>query len=118
MDAAQGASWLAFAEIKEIMVIREIARFVIKPEETDAFASAAQSCIPMFRAARGFRSFSLEQSVEVENVFYLFVEWEALEDHTVHFRKSAGYQQWRSRVGHLFFEEPQVCHMKVVHESA
>jgi len=91
-------------------VIREIAKFKIKAGHEDAFVAAAHSCLPLFQAARGFRSFSLERGVEENDTFYLLIKWETLEDHTIHFRESADFAEWRARVGQFFAEPPHVVH--------
>lgn len=91
-------------------MIKEIARFKIQPGQEDAFAAAALSCQPLFQAAAGFRSFHLGRAIENPDVFYLIIEWATLEDHTVHFRSSPAFQEWRSRVGGFFAEPPEVIH--------
>lgn len=92
------------------MTIREIAKLTVTPDQADNFFSAASACRPIFEAADGFISFSLERSLEQHNVFFLLVEWETVEHHTEIFRKSLGYDEWRSRVGHLFAIPPEVSH--------
>ena len=56
------------------------------------------------------RSLTLSRSVESPNVYLLLVQWERLEDHTVGFRQSAQYQEWRVLL-HRFYEPfPLVAH--------
>ena len=43
----------------------------------------------------------------------LFVKWETVENHTVDFRGSPDFAEWRKLVGHCFAAPPEVEH---VHE--
>jgi hypothetical protein len=38
------------------------------------------------------------------------VWWQSLEDHTVAFKQSANFTQWRETVGHFFAAPPVVHH--------
>lgn len=40
----------------------------------------------------------------------LLVEWEQLEDHTIGFRGSTAYQEWRSLLHHFYDPFPTVDH--------
>ena len=40
----------------------------------------------------------------------MFVRWQALENHTVDFRGSADFHEWRKLVGHCFERPPEVEH--------
>ncbi|MGG7510826.1 antibiotic biosynthesis monooxygenase family protein [Plantibacter sp. YIM 135249] len=68
-------------------------------EFEDAFAEARG----IISAMPGFRSLSLSRSVETPNVYLLLVEWDTIEDHTIGFRGSAEYQDWRALL-HRFYE--------------
>jgi hypothetical protein len=41
------------------------------------------------------------------------VTWETVDDHTVHFRESQDFQEWRRLVGGFFAGPPQVGHVQV-----
>ena len=99
--------------LKEKIVFREIAKFKINKGQEEEFATAALSCRPLFESARGCRSFSIERCVETSCIFYLLIEWEAVEDHTVHFRQSPAFAEWRERVGKYFAEPPSVIHTRL-----
>jgi heme-degrading monooxygenase HmoA len=40
----------------------------------------------------------------------LLVRWDRLEDHTVGFRQSAQYQEWRALLHHFYDPFPTVLH--------
>jgi len=43
---------------------------------------------------------SLQRSVENPSRYRLFLTWETVENHTVDFRGSADFQEWRKLVAH------------------
>ena len=44
----------------------------------------------------------------------VLVVWETVENHTVDFRGSADFQEWRKLVGHCFASPPEVEHVRQV----
>ena len=65
----------------------------------------------------GFRSLKLERCIERPNRYLLLVEWETLEDHTVGFRGSAEYQEWRALLHKFYDPFPTVEHYEQVLRS-
>lgn len=55
----------------------------------------------------------LERSIEQPQRYRLFVAWETLENHTVDFRGSADFAEWRRLVGPHFAAPPEVEHTRV-----
>jgi heme-degrading monooxygenase HmoA len=53
----------------------------------------------------------LQRGIENPRAYRLLVQWNTLEDHTVHFRGSADFQVWRTLVGHCFDGAPNVTHL-------
>jgi heme-degrading monooxygenase HmoA len=58
----------------------------------------------------GYCSHELRPCVEVAGRYVLLVSWRSLEDHTVGFRRSAQYQQWRALLHHFYDPFPVVEH--------
>jgi quinol monooxygenase YgiN len=56
----------------------------------------------------------LRRSIEKPGRYRLFVEWATVEDHTVGFRNSPDFQEWRKLVGHCFATPPDVEHVQQV----
>ena len=50
--------------------------------------------------------------------FVLQIFWDTLEDHTVGFRESELFTQWRAIVGPFFAAPPQVEHFALTYQSA
>jgi len=48
--------------------------------------------------------------MEKENRYILLVKWETLEDHTVGFRESDEYQEWKALLHHFYDPFPLVEH--------
>ena len=95
-------------------MIFEIAEIQIKPDSDAAFEAAVAEAVPLFRRARGCVSMRLEHCLEQADIYHLVVGWETLDDHIVHFRGSADFQEWRRLVGAHFQVPPKVEHMTTV----
>jgi Uncharacterized conserved protein len=95
-------------------MVLEIAEFDIIAGKEEAFEAGVRKAVPLFKAAKGYRSMSLRRLIEKPGTYRLFVEWEKLEDHTETFRNSEAFQTWRSLVGEYFAATPRVDHSTVV----
>ncbi len=51
--------------------------------------------------------------METPGRYVLQVNWETLEDHTVGFRESPAFAQWRAIIGPYFAQAPHVEHFVV-----
>ena len=94
-------------------MILEVAEFDIIPGKEEAFEAGVRQAVPLFKAAKGYKSVSLRRIIEKPRTYRLFVEWETLEDHTETFRNSDAFQTWRSLVGEFFAGTPRVDHSTV-----
>jgi heme-degrading monooxygenase HmoA len=52
--------------------------------------------------------------MEVKGKYLLLVRWETLEDHTVGFRGSSKYQEWKKLLHHFYDPFPTVEHFQAV----
>ena len=95
-------------------MITEIAQADIKPGLEKEFEAGVAKALPLFKRAKGCRGFTMEKSIEKPNRYRLLIIWDTVEDHTVGFRGSADFQEWRSHVGHCFESPPQVEHTENV----
>ena len=46
--------------------------------------------------------------------YLLVIRWDSLENHTVDFRQSPAFAEWRSIVGQFFAAPPKVEHFELV----
>jgi heme-degrading monooxygenase HmoA len=84
-------------------VILEVAALDVKPGQEADFERAMAS---------------VRRCLERPNRYLLQVEWETLEDHTVGFRGSDRYQEWRKLLHHFYDPFPTVEHYGEVVISA
>jgi heme-degrading monooxygenase HmoA len=99
-------------------VILEHALLPVRPELRDEFEAAYARAQSLIAGMPGFRSLRLSRCLEDDGTYLLLVEWDRLEDHTVGFRGSPEYQEWR-RLLHSFYDPfPEVRHFETVARSA
>lgn len=98
------------------MVLEMAILQVIKGEEVHFerdFAIASQ----FIQSILGYVNHSLRKCLEEENKYLLLVEWEKLEDHTVGFRESEAYLEWKRLLHHYYNPFPVVEHYEMVFEN-
>ncbi|MBO0951922.1 antibiotic biosynthesis monooxygenase family protein [Fibrella forsythiae] len=60
--------------------------------------------------ANGFVDLQLRRGIESPGTYLLLIHWQTLEDHTVSFRQSELFTQWRAIIGPFFASPPVVDH--------
>jgi heme-degrading monooxygenase HmoA len=95
-------------------MILEMAQIDVLSGSEAAFERAVAEAQPLFKAAPGCEGMELHRIVETPTRYLLLVRWATLEDHTVHFRGSEAFEQWRRLAGPHFAAPPQVHHMRQV----
>jgi heme-degrading monooxygenase HmoA len=98
-------------------MVLESAEILVKPGMEDAFEAGVAQAAPLFRRAQGCSGMRLQRGIENPRAYRLLVQWNTLEDHTVHFRGSEDFQEWRRLVGHCFDGAPNVTHLDSVLEA-
>ncbi|MCC6305767.1 MAG: antibiotic biosynthesis monooxygenase [Rhodobacteraceae bacterium] len=91
-------------------MIQECVELAVKPGAEAAFEAAVAAALPIFRRARGFRGAELHRVIETPGHYRMLINWETLEDHTVHFRGGPDFAAWRALVGPHFAAPPAVTH--------
>src|ERR1700674_1093053 len=92
-------------------MILEIAQIGVKPGMEAEFEAGVAKAAPVFKRAKGCKGLELHRSIEKPNGYRLFVKWETVENHTVDFRGSTDFQEWRKLVGHCFASPPEGEHV-------
>jgi heme-degrading monooxygenase HmoA len=96
-------------------MILEVADITIRPGEQAAFdAAIARGIRSVISSSTGFRRASVHKGIESPERYVLQIEWETLENHTVDFRGSAAFAEWRAIVGPFFAQPPRVEHFMIV----
>jgi heme-degrading monooxygenase HmoA len=67
-------------------------------------------------AIDGYIKHSLSKCIEEEGKYMLLVEWENLEAHTVGFKTSSEYLEWKKLLHHYYSPFPVVEHYKTIIE--
>ncbi len=98
-------------------MILEVAILHVRSEQGAAFEAAFAAARRYISTMPGFVSLRLERCVEVADKYLLLVEWRRLEDHTVGFRHSAEYQEWKRLLHHFYEPFPVVEHYEAVFGS-
>ena len=95
-------------------MILEIAQIEVKPGMEADFETGVKNAGPVFKRAKGCTGMALQRSHEKPQRYRLFVQWATLVNHTVDFRGSPDFQEWRKLVGHCFASPPEVEHVREV----
>ena len=100
-------------------MILELADIRIHPGKQAEFdAAIAKGVETVISSAKGFRGYKVNKGVESPERYVLMIFWEKLENHTVDFRQSAAFQDWRAIVGPYFAAPPAVEHFTLLVKSA
>jgi len=99
-------------------MILEIADIRIHPGRGLDFERAAELGLStVFPKAKGFLGYEVRRSIESPERFVLLLRWESMEDHTVAFRGSPLFAEWRGIVSGFFAQPPFVEHFALASEG-
>ena len=99
-------------------MILELADIRIKPGTQAEFdAAILRGLETVIAAAKGCRGFKVNRGIESPERYLLTIFWETLENHTVDFRQSPAFVQWRAIVGPYFAAPPVVEHFTLLGKS-
>jgi heme-degrading monooxygenase HmoA len=95
-------------------MILEVAILDVKTDLEGQFESAFAEASAIISQKRGNRGHELQRCIEKKSRYVLLVRWEKLEDHTIGFRQSAEYQQWKALLHHFYDPFPVVEHYESI----
>ncbi len=99
-------------------MILELADIRIQPGQQAAFDEAIQRAVSTVIAkARGFRGYKINKGIESPERYLLQIFWDTLENHTIDFRQSPVFTEWRAIVGPFFAGPPTVEHFNLLAKS-
>lgn len=98
-------------------MILEVAILDIIPGREADFEQAFQTASTIIAEIPGYISHQLQRCVEKENRYILLVQWQTLEAHTIGFRGSPRYQEWKKLLHHFYDPFPTVEHYELVYEK-
>jgi heme-degrading monooxygenase HmoA len=91
-------------------VILEVAVLSVKAGLGADFEAAFAKAASLIAASPGYLSHDLRRCLEVEDRYILMVRWQTLEAHTVGFRESPAYEDWKRLLHHFYDPFPEVEH--------
>lgn len=92
------------------MCILEVAILSVKQELLPLFEASFAQAVPFIATIKGYQGHTLNKCCEKPNQYILLVQWRTLEDHTIGFRKSDHYQEWKRLLHHYYDPFPKVEH--------
>ncbi len=95
-------------------MILEVAIVDIIPGQENEYRAAFVTASPIISSMPGYISHQLQHCLEKPNRFILLVHWETLDAHTVGFRGSERYQEWKRLLHHFYDPFPTVEHYELI----
>lgn len=95
-------------------MVLEIAEYTAQPGKADEFRAGLLKGAEVIRRAKGCRSVTPRRQIEDPNIFILLIEWDTLEDHTVEFRGSPQFAEYRSHIAGLFVDPIVARHYELI----
>jgi len=94
-------------------MILEAAVLDVIPGKEAEFESAFAKASPLIASTDGYISHQLQHCMEAPNRYLLLVHWETLEAHTVGFRGSENFAEWKKMLHHFYDPFPVVQHYEL-----
>ena len=99
-------------------MILELVDIRVQPGQQAAFDEAIQRAIStVVSKAKGFQGYKINKGIESPERYVLQIFWDTLENHTIDFRESPAFTEWRAIVGPFFAGPPAVEHFKLLAKS-
>jgi heme-degrading monooxygenase HmoA len=95
-------------------MILEAVMLQVKEGQEEEYEEVFRQASVIISSMRGYLSHELQRCMEVKGKYLLLVRWETLEDHTVGFRESAEYQEWKQLLHRFYDPFPVVEHFSKV----
>jgi len=95
-------------------MILELAILYIKDELENQFEKDFERAGKYISSIQGYAGHTLQKCMEQKNKYILLVNWETVEAHTVAFRESSQYPEWKKLLHHYYDPFPVVEHYETV----
>ncbi|MBU8771585.1 MULTISPECIES: antibiotic biosynthesis monooxygenase [Cytobacillus] len=95
-------------------MILEAVMLQVKEGMEEEYEQAFREASKIIASMKGYISHELQRCMEVKGKYLLLVKWESLEAHTVGFRQSKEYQEWKRQLHHFYDPFPAVEHFENV----
>ncbi len=98
-------------------MILEAVMLNVKPNLENDFESAFQQASSIVASIDGYLSHELHRCLEVQGKYLLLIRWKTLEAHTIDFKNSIEYQQWKKLLHHFYEPFQTVEHFENILSS-
>jgi heme-degrading monooxygenase HmoA len=95
-------------------MILEVAILNVKVGQEKQFEADFAVAGKYISSIAGYVKHSLRKCLEQSNRYILLVDWETLEDHTIGFRESPEYLEWKKLLHHYYDPFPAVEHYETI----
>lgn len=95
-------------------MILEVAMLNVRPGLSLEFEQAFAKAQAILSGMPGYQRHELRRCLEARDRFLLLVWWKDLESHTVGFRQSTEYQEWKQLLHRFYDPFPIVEHFELV----
>lgn len=92
----------------------EVAILDVIPGKEAEFETAFRQASAIISSMDGYNSHQLQRGIEKSSRYILLVDWQSLEAHTVGFRTSPQYQEWKRLLHHFYNPFPVVEHYELI----
>jgi len=99
-------------------MVLEVAVLDVLPGRGPSFRRDFNKAQQIICAMSGYIDHQLQRCIEKPDRYILLVNWESIEDHTIGFRQSAEYREWKKILHHHYDPFPVVEHYEAVFSSA
>ena len=91
-------------------MILKLAQITVHASTEAQFERASPMAIRLLAPSEGYLAHELHRSIETPNRYLPTVRWRTLEDHTVGFRGSPAFSEWRAQLAPFLAAVPVVEH--------
>ena len=98
-------------------MILEVAILDVIPGKNNDFEAGFEKAQVIISSMKGWLGHQLQQCLEAPNRYILLVRWEELEDHTIGFRQSDAYLEWKKLLHHYYSPFPVVEHYSLKYDK-
>ena len=95
-------------------MVLEVALLDVIPGQEAEFLKSFNDAQKIISSMPGYLNHDLKRCIEKSTRFILLVNWKSREDHTVGFRGSPQYQEWKGLLHHYYDPFPEVEHYESV----
>lgn len=99
-------------------MILELVDLKIQEGKQAEFGAAIKKGVnEVISKSRGYIGHQINHCIESPDRWVLMIYWETLENHTVDFRGSPAFAEWRAIVGPFFAQPPHVEHFNLAEKT-